>query len=116
MATASTPAARVAVSIDWGRTINEHGQPMLWLASWLVDDAGREGKWFYSGRGEGTEPSYAAPPCATGLRIRRWSSEGLDAEYADVAFDAGMQELQVVAPDLPFDEPSPYRHRVTGGA
>lgn len=73
---------------------------MLWFGSWLTGGEGVEGEWFYSGRG-GERASYTVPGRATGLRVRKWPNEGLDAEYADVlAFDG----LGEVAPaSLDFD-------------
>ena len=56
---------------------------MLWFGSWLVGSIGEEGSWFYSGRGDSSD-RYPVPDFATGLRIRRWPNEGLDAEYVDL--------------------------------
>jgi hypothetical protein len=48
------------------------------------------------------------PDGATGLRVRRWPNEGLDAEYADIVRLDGLAEL---APDsLDFDAPQPFSH------
>jgi len=92
------------VRIAWPIEASEHGRPMLWFGSWLTGDSGEEAGWFYSGRG-GHADSYAVPPEATGIRIRRWPNEGFDAEYADV--------LAITEPDLApgaldFDRRQPY--------
>ena len=80
---------------------------MLWFGSWLSGDDGAEGAWFYSGHG-GDVASYAIPAQATGLRIRRWPNEGLDAEYADIL---SLDSVRNVAPaTLDFDAPQPFSH------
>ena len=78
---------------------------MLWFASWLRGNDGAEGAWFYSGHGGGSE-TYPVPPESTGLRIRRWPNEGLDAEYADILTitDSG----HLAAESLDFDAPQRF--------
>lgn len=93
------------ISVSWPRELNEHGRPMLWFGSWLSGRVGGEGSWFYSGRG-GCFERYDIPAGATGLRIRRWPNEGLDAEYADITAVAGLSSLDVTS--LDFDAPQPY--------
>ena len=80
------------ITIEWPAERNEHGRPLRWFGSWLVDDGGVEGPWFYSGHG-GARQSCAMPPEAIGLRIRRWPNEGLDAEYADIVPINGVREV-----------------------
>jgi len=77
---------------------------MLWFGSWLVGDRGQEGGWFHSARGP-AEGRYPVPPEATGLRIRRWPSDGLDAEYADVL---RTDTAEIDAAALDFDTRQPY--------
>ena len=94
-----------AITVDWPEATNEHGQPMLWFGSWLSGSDGAEGPWFYSGRG-GRRSTYRVPPAATGLRIRRWPNEGLDAEYVDLTPLNGVSH---VSPEsLNFDAPQPF--------
>lgn len=88
------------IHIRWPEVENENGRPMLWFGSWLVDDRGAEGGWFHSGRG-GARGSYDVPLSATGMRIRRWPNDGLEAEYADLTALEGLTDL--VASDLDFD-------------
>ena len=95
----------VSVTVHWPRVPNEHGGTTLWFGSWLVGDSGGEGAKFYSGRG-GDVDTYVAPHRATGLRIRRWPNEGLDAEYADVLELPPGQSLS--ADDLDFDTRQKY--------
>jgi hypothetical protein len=96
-----------SITVRWPKSSNEHGAPMLWFGSWLEGHDGSEGAWFYSGRG-GARESYRVPDGATGLRVRRWPNEGLDAEYADIVRLDGLAEL---APDsLDFDAPQPFSH------
>jgi hypothetical protein len=77
---------------------------MLWFGSWLSGDDGSEGDWYYSGRG-GEFGRYDVPGNATGVRIRRWPNEGLDAEYVDVLSFRG----ETIAADaLDFDAPQHY--------
>ncbi|MCA9829414.1 MAG: hypothetical protein R3B97_12615 [Dehalococcoidia bacterium] len=76
------------VSISFPYVLNEQGRPMIWFGSWLVGEDGVEGEWFHSDRGS-AEIRVAAPPSATGVRIRRWPNDGFDAEYADVFDLAG---------------------------
>lgn len=78
---------------------------MLWFGSWLSGNDGGEGSWFYSGHG-GDRDTYSVPVEATGLRIRRWPNEGLDAEYADLLSLEGLDEL--AAATLDFDSPQPF--------
>ena len=99
-----------AVTVDWGSDPNEHGEPMLWLGSWLAG-AGFEGAIFYSGRG-GNRLAYDPPPSAAGLRIRRWPNEGLDAEYVDLALSEVRDAID--ASSLAFEAPSSQRERIHG--
>ena len=93
------------VAIRWPVDTNEHGDRMLWAGSWLGGGDGEEGPVIYSGRG-GEHGCYTIPDTATGVRIRRWPNEGLDAEYADVLDLNGTGEVR---PDrLDFDAPQPY--------
>jgi hypothetical protein len=96
-----------SIRVNWPRESNEHGRPMLWFGSWLSGDTGAEGAWFYSGRG-GDAGEYPVPPQATGLRVRRWPNEGLDAEYADVLPLDG--RTAVAIEELDFDAPQPFSH------
>ncbi|MGH2628364.1 MAG: hypothetical protein ACRDHY_17130 [Anaerolineales bacterium] len=89
-----------SIRIDWPAVENEQGRPMLWFGSWLVGVAGDEAEWFHSARG-GAQGNYPVPPHATGVRIRRWPSHGLDAEYADLLDLASLNHI--VATDLDFD-------------
>lgn len=93
------------ITIEWPAELNEQGRPMLWFGSWLIGDDGAEGAWFYSGKG-GEVGEYPIPAGVTGLRIRRWPSDGLDAEYADVLGLAGAPNL--VASALDFDREQPF--------
>ena len=62
-------------------------------------EAGAEGGWFYSGRGD-ERGVYSVPVAVSGVRIRRWPNEGFDAEYADVL----AHEVPEIAPEsLDFD-------------
>ena len=94
-----------ALTLHWPALMNEEGFGLLWFGSWIVDDEGVEGEWFYSGRGGETQ-STGIPAEAIGVRIRRWPSEGLEAEYADVllASDPG----EVWAEQLDFDTRQPF--------
>ena len=94
-----------SITVAWPHEENEHGAPMLWFGSWLRGDDGSEGLGFYSGRG-GDKTSYAVPPDATGLRIRRWPNEGLDAEYVDVVPLSEVHEVAAAA--LDFDSPQRF--------
>jgi len=74
---------------------------MIWFASWLVDDDGGEGGWVHSARGA-ARLEVSVPSDATGLRVRRWPSDGFDAEYADLTdlgsvnhIDAGALDFDV---------------------
>jgi hypothetical protein len=89
------------LSVGWSREINEQGGAMLLFGSWLVDDEGTEGDWFYSGRGD-CEETYEIPSNVIGVRIRRWPSEGLDPEYADINFAEGAI-AQITTDALDFD-------------
>lgn len=73
---------------------------MIWFASWLVGQAGEEGDWFHSARGA-AEVSVTVPTTATGLRIRRWPSDGLEAEYVDILDLAARPAID--AASLDFD-------------
>lgn len=104
--------------IHYPAELNEHGYGLLWFASWIVDGQGTEGDWFYSGRG-GESRSEAIPRDAIGVRIRRWPSEGLDAEYSDILFADGAREVQ--AAELDFDRkqrfsrlPADPQHAIRG--
>ncbi len=77
---------------------------MLWFGAWLVGDDGSEGAWFHSGRGA-AEGRYAVPADATGIRIRRWPSDGFDAEYADVL---DLSTPSLLAEQLDFDRRQAY--------
>lgn len=92
------------IRIDWPDLENEHGGRMLWFGAWLVSREGDEGGWFYSGRG-GEVTRHEVPSNATGLRLRRWPSEGLDPEYVDLALngDAEVDPLM-----LDFDCAQPH--------
>jgi len=76
------PGTRTA-RVTWQAGKNEQERPLLWFGSWLVGEDGEEGDWFYSGFGE-TPTEHEAPEGVTGIRIRRWPSEGLDPEYVDI--------------------------------
>ncbi len=89
-----------SIRVDWPAVQNEQGRPMLWFGSWLTGSAGDEAEWFHSARG-GAAGSYPVPAHATGLRIRRWPSDGLDAEYADILDLDRVTHL--VATELDFD-------------
>ena len=89
------------LTIKWPKLLNEHGYGLLWFASWIVGEDGSEGDWFYSGRG-GELQRTRIPPAAIGVRVRRWPSEGFEAEYADVLFGDGT--VTEVSPEqLAFD-------------
>ena len=94
-----------SITVRWPADLNEHGSPLLWFGSWLTGSTGAEGSWFYSGRG-GEHAEYPVPAEATGLRIRRWPNEGLDAEYSDVIAIEKLSELHPSA--LDFDAPQPF--------
>ncbi len=87
------------LTIHWPDELNEHGWPMLWFGSWLTGEDGWESGWFYRGRGNLSE-GYPIPADASGFRIRKWPSEGIDPEYADVSFN-GVSEFW--AEKLDFD-------------
>lgn len=74
------------LTVHWPDELNEHNQRLLWFGSWLIGGDGEEAGWFYSGRGNEVG-LYPVPDGATGTRLRRWPSEGIDAEYVDVSFD-----------------------------
>ena len=94
-----------AFTVHWPELENEHGYGLLWLGSWIIDDEGAEGDWFYSGRGGSTQTE-AIPDDAIGVRIRRWPSEGLEAEYVDVLLSDHVTE--VWAQQLNFDVKQPF--------
>lgn len=100
-----------SVTVRWPAELNEHGAPLLWFGSWLTGSAGFEGRWFYSGRG-GECAEYVIPGEATGMRIRRWPNEGLDAEYSDILVLEGVSHVSPSA--LDFDAPQPYSRLTTG--
>lgn len=83
---------------------NEHGAPMLWLASWIVGRDGSEGAWFHSGAGAG-DATAAAPPEAIGVRIRRWPHEELAPEYADIV---PLPDAPIDVATLDFEQPQPF--------
>jgi hypothetical protein len=89
------------VIVEFPALPNEHGGDSLWLASWLHKD-GSEGDWFYSGRGG--EAVSAEPPPGAGIRVRRWVSDGLPPEYADVPVSLG----HLSAAALDFDAAGPH--------
>jgi hypothetical protein len=93
------------LAIAWPAARNEHGDPMLWVGSWLVGGDGEEGEGIYSGRG-GERRAYAVPADATGLRIRRWPNEGLEPEYVDVLDLTARRELW--PEQLDFDTRQPF--------
>lgn len=93
------------VAISWPAETNEHGDRMLWTGSWLVGAEGAEGAVIYSGRG-GELGCYPIPATATGVRIRRWPNEGLDAEYVDLLDLAAAREVR--PEQLDFDAPQPF--------
>lgn len=92
-----------SLTVTWPAETNEHGRPMLWFGSWLRGHEGEEGQWFYSGRGA-EQGRYAVPGWATGLRIRKWPNEGLDAEYSDIFPIESMAEVQPAS--LDFERPA----------
>ena len=96
-----TAKAEGCLTLHWPELANEHGAPMLWFASWLVGNEGCEGDWVYSGRG-GESALAAVPADATGVRIRRWPSEGLEPEYVDVDL-AATQGGELRVGGLDFD-------------
>ncbi len=93
------------ITVHWPDERNEQGRPMLWFGSWLVGGQGGEAGWFHSGRGAATTQA-VVPPEATGVRIRRWPNDGLDAEYADILELAELRELR--AAELDFDRRQRY--------
>jgi hypothetical protein len=98
-----------SITVNWPAEQNEHGRPLLWFGSWLQGNDGAEGAWFYSGHG-GKSGSYPVPAGATGLRVRRWPNEGLDAEYVDIL---KLDEVGELSPQtLDFDVAQPYSHLV----
>ena len=98
----ATPARLV---VEWASEVNEEGGPMRWFGSWLVGAEGAEGEWFYSGYG-GERTEHPVPPHAAGVRIRRWTSEGLNPEYADLPLD-GREHIRTA--ELDFNTPQPHR-------
>ncbi|MEX0781327.1 MAG: hypothetical protein WD557_01670 [Dehalococcoidia bacterium] len=89
-----------SIRIDWPNVDNEQGRPMLWFGSWLTGSDGSEAEWFHSARGAAAA-TYPVPAHATGIRVRRWPSDGLDAEYADLL---DLERItDIVATDLDFD-------------
>ena len=97
--------ANAGITVHWPQLSNEDGYGLLWFASWIVDDEGVEGDWFYSGRGGETQTT-PVPDEAIGVRVRRWPSEGIEAEYADVLLNDGARELW--AEQLDFDVKQPF--------
>ena len=100
-----TDHGSAALTLHWPELMNEEGFGLLWFGSWIVDDEGVEGEWFYSGRGGETQTA-AIPEEAIGVRIRRWPSEGLEAEYADMLL--GREPDEVWAEQLNFDTKQPF--------
>jgi hypothetical protein len=76
--------ATEVITIAFRPRYNEQGEHMLWMVSWLVNEEGQEGEWFYSGSG-GESSDFAVPQGTLGLRIRRWPTNGLDPEYVDLS-------------------------------
>ena len=97
--------------IEWGAESNEQGGPMRWLASWLTGDQGHELDWFYSGWGDETT-EHAIPAAATGVRLRKWVSEGLDPEYLDLPIE---RSTLIRTAALDFDAQQPHRARAVSG-
>lgn len=97
--------ASLRVTVHWAAETNEQGLPTRWLGSWLIAGDGVEGDWFYSGHG-GERTDHDIPQHATGIRVRKWTSEGLDPEYVDVMLDGA---AQVRTDALDFDAPQPHR-------
>ena len=98
----ATRTARL-VTVRWDVLPNEHGGKMLWLGSWLVGNSDVEGPWFYSGCGGGMS-EIVPPEDASGIRIRRWPSDGLTPEYNDVGLDIG----SIATSELQFDRRQPH--------
>ena len=92
-----------SITVSWPAEMNEHGRPLLWFGSWLRGVEGAEGGWFYSGRG-GETGAYPIPAWASGVRIRKWPNEGLDAEYSDIFPVA--PALEVRPATLDFERPA----------
>ena len=109
LAEGERPAGRLVIA--WGAEINEQGGPMRWLASWLAGDQGHELDWFYSGWGDETT-EHAIPVAATGVRLRKWVSEGLDPEYLDLPIERSMV-IRTAA--LDFDARQPHRAYAVSG-
>jgi hypothetical protein len=101
----SAPPARLTV--EWARQTNEEQGATRWFGSWILTADGTEGAWFYSGHG-GERTVHEVPAGATGVRIRRWTSEGLDPEYVDLPLD-GEGERRIRTAALDFDTPQPHR-------
>ena len=93
------------IVVEWASETNEEGGPTRWLGSWLVSGDAVEGAWFYGGYG-GERTTHAVPAGATGIRVRKWLSEGLDPEYIDVGLNG---ETVVQTGALDFDAPQPHR-------
>ena len=92
------------LTCHWPDLANEHGEPMLWLGSWLVEARGEEGEWFHSGRGPAVT-QHSVPKLASGVRIRRWPSEGLAPEYVDlIPVPSGV----ILVADLSFESPQSF--------
>jgi len=98
-------AESATLMIEWAGEINEEGGPTRWLGSWLVSGDAVEGEWFYGGFG-GEQTSHSIPAGATGIRVRKWLSEGLDPEYVDIRLN-GESVVQTGA--LDFDAPQSHR-------
>ena len=91
--------------IEWAAERNEEGGPTRWFGSWLMGGGDIEGGWFYGGHG-GQRTEHTVPDGAVGVRVRKWTSEGLDPEYVDVPLDG---EGPLRTGDLDFDGPRPGR-------
>jgi len=93
------------LTIRWAAETNEEGGPTRWLGSWLVAGAAVEGSWFYGGYGS-EQTAHPIPAGATGIRVRKWLSEGLDPEYVDLPLT---ENGPVDTAALDFDSPQPHR-------
>jgi hypothetical protein len=97
------PPERLA--IEWAAQTNEQGGASRWFGSWLLNALGVEGGWFYGGHG-GERTEHAVPGGVVGVRIRRWTSEGLDPEYFDLPLDG---RERIVTAEIDFDAAQPHR-------
>lgn len=97
--------------IRWHEATSDFGLAMAWFGSWLIGADGQEGEWFHSARGA-AETEHAAPPGATGVRLRFWPSEGLDPEYIDVSLPAQASAHTIDTAVLNFNRPGPHSRLV----